>query len=266
MICVLTSPRDAGLWQHACSMLRSPCSVASSSADAPLLADARVVLVDGSEPIEVLTLFGACPPVLVHLGLRALNMRSGDKPLYGQYSIVGSTMDRSFKAERYGARSICHKDMTVTKHGSVPKIVLSGLLPTTGPGARSEDGGFVLWRSDDLAGRGVRVSRDEPGVIEAVYRATRGDGPLWVQPGFPFLVPAQPQTFRTLDGGEVTGLLCASSDRAGGWVVLTRRDVLDILGHPGDVPWPYIPSLIGVEAAASLLGWLSTNTASVSWS
>lgn len=176
----------------------------------------------------------------------------------------GYRLDRviPFRIELYGSQMISARSISCfTLQGSSCSSI-PPLVPTHGPNVGS-DGKIVLWDARVFSGRGTSVSRDDADLIDYIFRATMGRVPLWVSPGFPFLA-THPLSLRSLGEDRVEGLLCSSIDRSGGWVVLTRRDVLDLLGHPGDVPWSRIPFLIGIDACRALLGWAALIPSSVS--
>ena len=261
-LCVLTTPDMAPIWSVA---VRSAglqgrfrvVEVPPSMSEIPTLLDGvRLVLLDSP-------LWAAITHFVDIEHLVLLSRDWSIETAVSRLDEAGYSIYRGqlFQAELFGAHSIVHRQLHFATAGV--EIDLPVLAPTHGPGAGLEDE-LVLWNSEDFVGRGVRVSRDDPAVIEETFRATMGQAPLWVQPEFPFLVPRAPSTFTSLDGESVQGLLCSSHERAGGWVVLTRRDVLDLLGHPGEVPWSRIPDLIGVQAAAALLSWLASSTAPTS--
>jgi len=247
-IAVRTHKRDLGLWRNAMefsgmdsvgSSVCSPDVVVPSGVDAVVfdgvhLSDAHLV-----EP----------PSVCL-----TANVGPFDYPRFGFTPLLSGHIE----TERFGALSMARPRVVLcVRDGiSVGDVALPDV--THGPGARSESGLPVLWSSDRFEGLGTPVSRDDSKVIEFLYRAVRG-GPLWVQPGWPFHVPRKPFVFRAIDGGHVEGLLCSSNARPGSWCVLSRRDVLTLIGHPGDVEWIDIPHLIGVEAAAHLLRWVASD-------
>lgn len=216
-----------------------------------LLEGAAVLLLDVPSP-DVIPLGSGAPGTVVCLMRTPLSPTLFEDSGYREYRAF------DFAAELYGAHMISHLRICIGARRNVEMLPRVAMPQATGPGAGPE-GQLALWNAEDFVGRGVRVSRDDPAVIEETFRATVGQAPLWVQPQFPFLVPRAPSTFKSLDGETVQGLLCSSHERAGGWVVLTRRDVLDLLGHPAEVPWSRIPDLIGVQAAAALLSWLASS-------
>jgi hypothetical protein len=253
MILALVPERDLAMWRAAAARLTASwmVKVESHGYDGPALSECSVLLSHGPPSRSALSLAKELPAVRltadlgVNTGKFSVQMAQDAAPGMKVAEFI-------FKAERFGGVSICHAPVLVALDRELD-IQVEPPLPTTGPGAQ---GDYVLWPTDVYEGLGVRVSRDEPNVIQAAYEATQGNGPLWVKPGFPFLVPSTPSTFRSLDGVRVEGLLCTSVSRAGGWVVLTRSDVLTLLGHPGDVSWVQIKHLVGVQPAAALLGWL----------
>lgn len=253
MIAVLVPTDDVGMWLFAKSALypsmQHLISVLPADLNTDEISEAKVILVDTrAEEASDFMVPGGCD-VLVDLGRseRLLSIPGFD---------VTMTV---FQAERYGSYNICHVPVSILVRGEQGAAGLVRLpRPVTGPGAATVAGSeFVTWPTEMFDGLGYRVSRDERSVIEAVYAAVHGDGPLWVRPGFPFRVPASPSTFRTLEGAFVEGLLCTSVNRAGGWVVLDKDAVLLLLGNrTRNVSWPQIQHIIGVQAAAALLGWL----------
>jgi len=263
--CVLTTPDMAPIWTNAvqATYLESRFRVVelppSRTELSKLLDGARILVLDN--PLwRCISHLGARPNQLVMIS-ENWEIEEATPALDGAGYVCYRHLP--FQAELFGAHSIVHRRVSLASPDGADKMGPVAFVPTHGPGA-GPDGQMVLWNSEAIVGRGVRVSRDDPAVIEETFRATVGHAPLWVQPQFPFLIPRSPSTFKSLDGEPVQGLLCSSYERAGGWVVLTRRDVLDLLGHPGDVPWSRIPDLIGVQAAAALLSWLVSSASTSS--
>jgi len=260
VICVLSTPDMCPIWDRAVVLaglvdrvrsIEIPPDMRHLSDVLDGCTDLVVDLRTGMEIPEYLSLLvsaGAAPDRFVVIGAENLS----PKEIFSLVSYDHS-FSTPFKVERYGSRSILHLGIYVGEE-TLDRRVYPDLVPTHGPGVDSE--GIVLWDPAPFAGMGTPVSRDDVKVISEAHKASLGDAPLWVKPEFPFLIPSLPQSFTDMNSNVVEGLLCSSPERAGGWVVLTRHDILRLLGHPGDVPWSRISTLIGVEAAAFLLSWV----------
>lgn len=248
MILALVPEPDLTMWHEAASQLKSRgmVQVKHLGYQGSLLTEADVVFADirKSTPQSL-------PNTELLQSLRFWAVLGDLAPFAGEDFESFST---SFDTERFGGQTISHLQI---HGGSIEGFEVPQLLATTGPGAFSEDPNhFVIWPIEPFMGLGTRVSRDEPSVIQFMYKAVQGQGSLWVKPGLPFLIPDKPLSFRALDGSTVSGILCTSVDKAGGWVVLERQDILRLLGHSGDASWVDLRSIIGLRPAAALLGWL----------
>jgi hypothetical protein len=234
---VCTSKRDIGLWERAVEL--SDGVGAWVTTDQEDL-DADVVVIDDGVRPDV----GQKHAIVLTIGIHP--EVSGD----GYTPILSGTLE----VERFGALSMARPMVTLWGREDGPWTPSNVDLPkpTHGPGAP-----MALWERGPFLGLGKMVSRDDSDVMAYRARSFQGEGPMVVQPGFPFLVPVQPHVFHTLHGSKVEGMLCASLDNPGGFCVLTCEDVLRLIGHPGQVPWDQLQNLIGVQAGAQLLRWLA---------
>ncbi len=166
-----------------------------------------------------------------------------------------AAMVETLAAERYGSLTVWHGSVAVFSHR------LETFPPAThGPGVRDVEGRPVFWdRVEEWTDFGTPVSRDEPAVIASLYRSTTGRQPLWMQPGFPVVIPSQPQSYPTLSGGRAVGVLCAAQDprRIGGWDVLELGDMARLLGYPPEFfsGWSELTNVLPAAGARALVQW-----------
>lgn len=226
-IAVLSTEAMLPIWESAAGFVRANVSVTTDASRLSHLESMDGVICQSPGP----RLFTA-PHVLFM------------QPLPSVVPPVSETVSSSFffRAELFGCPLISHH---LCELHSTLERGSSFLLPpahSTGPGVH------LQWDLRRFDGRGSRVSRDDTSVLTAISKST------WIDPSFPFLV--HPRSYRCLDGSLIEGLLCKNPSDPGGWLVLSRRDVLDVLGHPGDLPWESIPSLFDAPSASVLLDWL----------
>lgn len=198
--------------------------------------------VSQASPLAVFVVFGSNPESEGAL-IKALDVHfSGGE--------VGS-----FSAEAYGSSVVWQSSVGLFAHARQRRP-----SPTHGPGRRDAEGRPVLWdRFEDWEHFGTPVSRDNENVIASLYSSTTGRRPLWVQPGYPTVIPNQPTMYQTLSGAPVSGVLCATRDRTrvGGWDVLELSDMARLLGYPPSLfsVWSDLTKAIPAAGARALVRW-----------
>lgn len=105
-----------------------------------------------------------------------------------------------------------------------------------------------------FSGKGVEIHRDDPQVAGIFWRiAYQGVGPLgWIRPGFPAVAHLAEWN---IDGRTVTGALCSSIDRPGGFVILEAEDLVEILGYDRSVDPSLLQDLVPRECLERVLDW-----------
>jgi hypothetical protein len=171
-------------------------------------------------------------------------------------ALLGYSGARTFQTELYGSQIICSFEVAY-KVGT--RFEDFEFPPAShGPGAFGDDGKPVLWNASVYEGLGTSVSRDDPAVVDAVYKALQGRGPLWFEPGFPGAIPESPSVFSPIGGGQpVEGVLCASIGRGGSYVVLDAADLAFLLGYRvRPRSWEELRAIFPRQAAFALVQWM----------
>jgi hypothetical protein len=178
-----------------------------------------------------------------------------------------SNWSADLNAELYGAPFIASY-----KAQCWGKLTLGVRMPpmTHGPTSDDAEGEPRLW-PDYFKGLGAPISRDARSVLDYLYGAVLGHVPLWGQAGWPLLLSERPTHFEDLEG-SFSGVLCASSDKAGAFVVLSPADLLQIAGFrnlqlpqlPDSVLWREVRRAITVPFATTLCEWLDQESSRIS--
>lgn len=263
MILALVQPQDVSIWRRAVRRLPAPWMVRVEEVGfdlAQLDGPVQGLIVRGKDPRGSAFEFAPLSALVVlHMAGSHGSIHPIPASVKNSFTSLGGYV---FQAARYGNYILNNESVLVGLRSS-DLMTVEWPRPTTGPGSRGS-GAPVLWDEDVFSGLGVRVSRDEPEVLQAVLNAVRGDGPLWVRPGYPFIVPPSPLSFRSLNGSRVQGLLCTDISNPGGWVVLRQEDILILVEHSGDYAWSELSSLVGVTPVSILLGWVCSVIARLS--
>lgn len=183
----------------------------------------------------------------------ALVEENGFLPDFEGYSLAGS---QKVQLERLGRPVIGTLKVAVFRRRDVPFTELPPIPYRFGPGVEPGAGWSALWPTDIFDGLGVPLWRDDPGVLDALFAAANGEGPLWISPGFAFTLPPKPMRLLALSGEMVEGLLCASTSEAGAWVMLSTADLSQILDVGRAVTYDELHKKIGAIAMVEIVEWV----------
>lgn len=152
-----------------------------------------------------------------------------------------------------GARIVVYRRMGTGQ--SIPDLPV-----LYGPGAASSDSAscsFRLWPRDRFDTVGKGLWSDDPTVQKAVYDSVRdSDSVPWIQPGFAFALPDKPVSLKAVDGRTFRGVLAASNEVAGGWVILDSEDLSVVFGLPQPVSYDQLFCAVGDHCIRTILGWI----------
>ena len=209
-----------------------------------------LVLVHGGAVTSPLWMDQVAPPLV----LRVAHTAGAGWPLHTFTSAgLHAAFSVALEAESYGSLICSRWSFQVwTREGTPPPPKRThGPAALVGPTKAPR-----LWDTVVLAGLGAPVPADNADVARIVLDAHRGQGPLYLQPGFCTPLPRAPMWVSVGDA-RLEGLLVAPSSPGDPWRMLSVADLQILLGYPPDqeLSWELLLGLVPVPLAAAFLRW-----------